>query len=199
MPDNDSNEYKEDNSDSPTIFNPDKRRIDIFGKVDRQMALDIVSIVDELKALPTKDFGRLVTVVVNTMGGLALQGLAVHDTLVHSGLNIRTVVLGEAASSGLVIALAGRKRLIYPNALLHFHATAMEFAKPKSSIEQSEEIIQKGQVKKIDEMYQKIFLANSRLTKRRLRRLELSEACLTPKQALEVGLVHEIIDGQFDL
>ncbi len=188
-------EYEVENDDNPTIFNQKKRRIDIFGKVDRQMVLDLVSIIDELKV----ERDGLVTIVVNTTGGLASQGLAIYDILTRSGLNIRTVILGEVASSGLAIVLAGKKRLIYPNALLHFHATAMEFNKPTSILEQATAIMQREQVRKIDEMYQKIFLANSRLTKRMLRNMELKEACLTAEQALKIGLVHEIIHGQFDL
>lgn len=187
-----------ENDDTSTIFNLSKRRIDLFGKVDRQMILDLTSILDELGNSPMKQDEQL-TIVVNTTGGLALQGLAAHDILTHSGFNIRTIVLGEAASSGLALVLAGQERLIYPNAILHFHATAIEFDKPKNVIEQSDKIIQGKLIKTIDALYQKIFLDNSNLTKRRLRSLELNEACLNAKQALEAGLVHRIIENRFNL
>src|SRR3989344_9685570 len=77
------------------VFNLKKRRIDIFCKIDRNAVLMMQAIIEELKGSKVRE--RPVTVVVNTDGGLAFQGLAIYDLVKNSGLKFRTIVLGEVA------------------------------------------------------------------------------------------------------
>ena len=180
-----------DGEDNKIIFNLKTRRIDVFCRIDRNAVLMMQSIIEELKR--DKGKTKLVTMVVDTDGGLAFQGLAIYDLVKNSGLKFRTIVLGEVASAGLAVVLAGDERWMHKHASLHFHATAMQFMKPKESIEQHEEDIQRGQKRVINRLYYEITMANSNLTNAQIRRLERNEICTTAEQALKFGLIHKII------
>ncbi len=176
------------------------RRIDVFCKVNQQATLHVQSILEEMKKRGVSNGKeRKVTVVVNTQGGEALQGLAIYDLLRSSGFRIRTVVLGEVASSGLAIILAGHERLMHKNAILNFHQTAMEFEKGESVkvLRQEEAEIERAQIKIIDALYARITLENSRISLRQLNALEKRDAYVTAEQALKMGFVHELI-GHFE-
>ncbi len=177
------------------VYDPASRRIDIFCKIDQKAALYIHQLLNEFKKgkEAVRKRGK-VTIVVNTRGGEALQGLAIYDLIRSSGFDVRTVVLGEVASSGLVVALAGRERFMHQNAILHFHRTAMEFGTPRQVVEWSEATRERAQAMAIDELYAAITLGNSKITRKELEDLESREAYMTAPEALKAGLVHKIIE-----
>ncbi len=173
------------------------RRIDVFCKINQQATLHVQSILEEMKKRGGPNGKeRKVTVVVNTRGGEALQGLAIYDLLRSSGFRIMTIVLGEVASSGLAIVLAGHERLMHRNSVLNFHQTAMEFEKGQSVkvLRQEEVEIERAQTRIVDALYAKITLENSRISLRQLRALERREAYVTAEQALKMGFVHKLIE-----
>lgn len=167
------------------------RRIDIFASIDRSVTLHVQAILGEFKKTRRK---QKVTIVVNTRGGEALQGLAIYDLIRSSGLAVRTIILGEVASSGLAVALAGDERWMHKNAILHFHRTAMEFGGPKTVIERHESEIEASQIEVIDALYDSITLRNTRISPLKLKSLERNESYMTAPEALEFGFVHKIID-----
>lgn len=187
--------------DNPVIYDEASKRIDIFCIIDRNAVLHVQSILAAIAALKgrvleleNRDDNLDLTVVVNTRGGEALQGLAIYDLLRVSGLNVKTVILGEVASSGLAVIMAGRERWMYRHAILHFHQTAMEFGEPKKILERHETDIERAQIEEVDRLYNEITLANSNLTLEQLESLERREAYVTAPEALELGLIHKIID-----
>lgn len=179
--------------DSPVIFDRKTRRIDMFGKIDRNATMRLQSILCEFKNGKLSDKNKTITMVVNTCGGVAMQGLAIYDLCRSSGLNIRTIVLGEVASSGLAIALAGTERWMYENSIFHFHQAAMEFSAPTKVVERARLDMEQRQIKIVDELYAKITLENSKLSIGQLTRLERQEDYMTAPDALRWGLVHKII------
>lgn len=185
---------RRDEEDNHIIFNVEKRRVYIFCTINRDATLEMQSLLDEFEENSIgKENDRPITVVVNTEGGLAFQGLAIYDLMRTSGLKFRTVVLGEVASAGLVIALAGQERWMHRHASLKFHATAMQFAEPQKTLEQYDEDMQRGWKNVVNKLYDEITIANSRLAARQIHKLERQQSCLTADQALKLGLVHKII------
>jgi ATP-dependent protease ClpP protease subunit len=184
--------------DIPVVFDKASMRIDIFCRISPKTTLDVHSILKELGSLKGNGSGgnrKRITVAVNTHGGEALQGLAIYDLLRSCGLDVTTVVLGEVASSGLAVVLAGKERLMYQNAILHFHQTAMEFEKGKSIriLRQEEVERERAQIRIVDALYAKITLENSRISLRRLRALERQDTYVMAEQALKMGFVNGLI------
>ncbi|MBI2063197.1 MAG: ATP-dependent Clp protease proteolytic subunit [Candidatus Yanofskybacteria bacterium] len=177
------------------IFNIEKRRIYIFRVIDRDATLEMQSLLDEFKENgdATKKDSVPITIVINSPGGSAFQGLAIYDLLKSSGFKLITIILGEVASAGVAISLVGDQRWMHKNAVIHFHAAAFQFENPKERLERFERDIMQKEVRVVETLYENIYLANSKLTRKKLRELELHEDCLTSDQALKFGLVHKII------
>lgn len=62
-----------------------------------------------------------IVVNINSFGGYASEGMAIHDALVETGKEVETKVYGTAASAATVIAQAGTRRLMSKNALYLIH------------------------------------------------------------------------------
>ncbi len=189
----------DDSQASLVISDLGLRRIDIFCRINQQAALHVQSILEEIRKKGVSNGKeKKVTVVVNTQGGEAMQGLAIYDLLRSSGFRIRTIALGEVASSGLAVALAGHERLMHKNSILHFHQTATEFGKgePIKVLRQEEVERERAQTKVVDALYARITLENSHISLRQLKALERREAYVTAEQALKMGFVNELI-GHF--
>ena len=54
---------------------------------------------------------KVITVLINSVGGSVFQGYAIYDLLKNCGVTIHTHVEGLAASMASVIMMAGEKRL----------------------------------------------------------------------------------------
>lgn len=65
-----------------------------------------------------------ITIRISSPGGNVLDGLALYDFIVglkNSGIKVRTVVLGVAASMAAVLLQAGSTRIVGPNARILIH------------------------------------------------------------------------------
>lgn len=65
--------------------------------------------------------GKAVTVRINSMGGLAYDGITIHNALLNHDGKVRTVIEGMAGSAASVIAMAGEPVEMYENAHLFIH------------------------------------------------------------------------------
>ena len=80
-------------------------------------------IVAQLLFLEAEDHEKEILFYINSPGGLVTAGLAILDTMTFIKPDVRTVVMGQAASMGSLLAQAGTagKRMILPNARTMIH------------------------------------------------------------------------------
>lgn len=69
--------------------------------------------------------GRAVNVRINSLGGLAYDGITIHNALVAHDGKVTTIVEGMAGSAASVIAMAGDPVQMYENAHLFIHRALM--------------------------------------------------------------------------
>ena len=69
--------------------------------------------------------GRPVNVRINSMGGLAYDGIAIHNALASHDGKVTTIIEGMAGSAASVIAVAGHTVKIFENAEFFIHCAAM--------------------------------------------------------------------------
>lgn len=69
--------------------------------------------------------GRPVNVRINSMGGLAYDGITIHNALVAHDGDVTTIIEGMAGSAASIIAMAGSPVQIYENAHLFIHRAQM--------------------------------------------------------------------------
>src|SRR5260370_19006543 len=73
--------------------------------------------------LESEDPDKDINIYVNSPGGLVTAGLAIYDTMQYVKPAVSTICLGQAASMGAMLLLAGAKgkRYALPNARILIH------------------------------------------------------------------------------
>ncbi|MDE6595680.1 MAG: ATP-dependent Clp protease proteolytic subunit [Oscillospiraceae bacterium] len=78
------------------------------------------NLIQKLMYLDSKDFGEI-TLYINSPGGEVISGLAVYDYIKIMKSPVKTVCIGDAASMGAIIFLAGEKREMLPHTRILIH------------------------------------------------------------------------------
>ena len=78
------------------------------------------NLIQKLMYLDSKDLGEI-TIYINSPGGELISGLAVYDYIKIMKSPVRTVTIGDAASMGAIIFLAGEKREMLPHTRILIH------------------------------------------------------------------------------
>ena len=96
------------------------RVILLEGEVHDQMANLIVA---QLLFLESEDSNKDISMYINSPGGSVTAGLAILDTMNFISCDVSTIVMGQAASMGSLLASSGTKgkRSILPNARHMIH------------------------------------------------------------------------------
>ncbi len=98
-----------------------KDRIIMLGtEIDDDVANIIVA---QMLFLESEDPEKDINIYINSPGGSVTAGLAIYDTMQYVKPNISTICVGQAASMGAMLLLAGEKgkRFALPNARIMIH------------------------------------------------------------------------------
>ncbi len=124
-----------------------KDRIIFLGDaIDDHMANTVIA---QLLFLQTDDPEKDIHLYVNTPGGVVSSGLAIYDTMQYVKPDIATYCIGQAASMGAILLMAGAKgkRFALPNARIMVHQPMGGFQGQASDIEiHAREIIKTREV-----------------------------------------------------
>ncbi len=137
---------------------------------------------------PTKD----IHLYINSPGGLIYPGLAIYDTMQLVRANVQTIAVGSTASLATVLLAAGTKgkRASLPNATLHMHPAGGGSRGYAQDVEiQARELLR---------MNRKIYQILAYHTGQPLERIEADfqrDRYLTPTEAVEYGLIDEVLPG----
>lgn len=173
------------------------RIVFLAGEVEENMANHIVA---QLLLLESQSDSPI-NMYVNSPGGLVTAGLAIYDTLTFIKAPVNTIVIGQAASMGSLLAQAGTgKRYITQNArhMVHrvssgtggtsgsIHVQELEFEDARRRLEES---------KKLNEKLTRIYERHNSKGKtfEELHQTMKFDTYLSADEALEFGLVDEII------
>ncbi|MGA9524192.1 MAG: ATP-dependent Clp endopeptidase proteolytic subunit ClpP [Myxococcaceae bacterium] len=98
-----------------------KDRIIMLGtEIDDDVANVIVA---QLLFLESEDPDKDISIYINSPGGSVTAGLAIYDTMQYVKPQVSTICIGQAASMGAVLLLAGAKgkRFSLPNSRIMIH------------------------------------------------------------------------------
>src|SRR5688572_1918250 len=94
----------------------------LYGEVGNPYeAMDARSVGQFLRA----NKGRAVNVRINSPGGLAYDGITIHNALLAHDGPITTIIEGMAGSAASIIAMAGAPVQMYENANLFIHRASL--------------------------------------------------------------------------
>ena len=106
-------------------------------------------VIAQLLFLQTEDPEKDIHIYINSPGGVVSAGLAIYDTMQYVKPNIATYCLGQAASMGAILLMAGAngKRNSLPNSRIMVHQPMGGFQGQASDIEiHAKEIIKTREV-----------------------------------------------------
>jgi len=176
------------------------RRIDPYTKLfeDRIIFLgtpisdDIANaVMAQLLCLQQMDAERDIEIYINSPGGSFTALTAIYDTMRYIKPDVRTVCLGQAASAAAVILAAGTKgkRLALPNSRILIHQPATEGGYGQSSdIE-----IQAREILRIRSLMEQMLADDTGKTMEEISRDIERDKYLTADQALEYGIIDEVL------
>jgi len=176
------------------------RRIDPYTKLfeDRIIFLgtpisdDIANaVMAQLLCLQQMDAERDIEIYINSPGGSFTALTAIYDTMRYIKPDVRTVCLGQAASAAAVILAAGTKgkRLALPNSRILIHQPATEGGYGQSSdIE-----IQAREILRIRSLMEQMLAEDTGKTMEEISRDIERDKYLTADQALEYGIIDEVL------
>jgi ATP-dependent Clp protease protease subunit len=179
------------------------RRIDPFAKLfeDRIIFLgtpisdDIANaVMAQLLCLQSMDPDRDVSIYINSPGGSFTALTAIYDTMRWLKPDIQTVCLGQAASAAAVLLAAGTKgkRLALPSSRILIHQPYTEGTYGQASdIE-----IQANEILRMRTMLEEMISQNTNKTVEQVSRDIERDKILTAQQAIEYGLIDQVLDSQ---
>ncbi len=177
------------------------RRIDPYAKLfeDRIIFLgtpisDEVAnaVMAQLLCLQLMDPDRDISLYINSPGGSFTALTAIYDTMRYLKPDVQTVCIGQAASAAAVLLAAGApgKRLALPNSRILIHQPYTEGTGGQiSDLE-----IQANEILRMRALLEKMLSDHSGKTPEEVSRDVERDKILTAQQAVEYGLIDQVLD-----
>lgn len=178
-----------------------ERAYDIYSRLlkDRIVFLgspvtdDIANLITaQLLFLESEDPERDIHFYINSPGGSITAGLAIYDTMQYIKPQVSTLCLGQAASMGAWLLAAGAqgKRYALPHARIMIHQPLMMGGMQGQA---SDIDIHAREILRIREQLNNILVRHSGQSLKKIEKDTDRDLFLTSKQAVEYGLVDEVI------
>jgi ATP-dependent Clp protease, protease subunit len=176
-----------------------ERAYDIYSRLlkDRIVILgypitdDVANLITaQLLFLESEDPEKEISFYINSPGGSVTAGLAIYDTMQFIRPQISTLCLGQAASMAAILLLAGAKgrRYALPHSRIMIHQPLGGAQGQASDIE-----IQAREILRVREMLNAIIMRHTGQNLRKIEKDTERDLFLPPEQAVEYGLIDEVI------
>ncbi len=169
-----------------------ERIIFLNGPIEDNMASLVCA---QLLFLESENPSKDIYMYINSPGGIVTSGLAIYDTMQYVKPDIATVCMGQAASAGSLLLTAGasKKRFSLPHARIMTHQPSGGFQGQASDIEiHAKEIINLRS--RLNEIYEK----HSGKSIKQIEKIMERDTFMSPKEALDMGLIDEIVEKRPD-
>ena len=179
-----------------------ERSYDIFSRLlkDRIVMLDTAVteqsaslIVSQLLFLESEMPSKSISLYINSPGGSVTAGMAIYDTMQFIKPDVHTIVIGQACSMGSLLATAGAKghRKILPNARHMIHQPLGGMQGQASDVE-----IQANELVRWKKVLTEIYVKHTGKSFEELEKDMDRDNFMTAQEALDFGLVDEIISSR---
>jgi ATP-dependent Clp protease protease subunit len=147
-------------------------------------------IIAQLLYLEREDSDKGISLYINSPGGVISAGLAIYDTMRMISSEVSTVCMGMTASMATVLLSGGAKgkRYTLPNSTVHMHQPMGGAQGQASDIE-----IAAREIIRLQDKIRTILSENTGQTYDRISRDTDRDFYLTAEQAVEYGLVDEML------
>jgi ATP-dependent Clp protease protease subunit len=165
-----------------------KERIVMLGMPINDQVANVV--IAQLLYLEREDPDKDISLYINCPGGIISAGLAIYDTMQLIRPDVSTICVGMAASMGTVLLCAGAKgkRYALPNATIHLHQAVGGAQGQAADIE-----IAAREIMRLQALLRNILIRHTGQAEEKITHDTDRDFYLTPEQAVEYGLVDEVI------
>ncbi len=168
-----------------------KDRIIFLGSEVNDAVADVIAA--QLLFLESEDPEQDIHLYVNSPGGSVTAGLAIYDTMQYVTPDVSTMCVGQAASMGAVLLTAGApgKRFALPHSRIMLHQPLGGVQGQATDID-----IHAREVLRIREELNNILVRHTGQTLKRIEKDTDRDMFMTSKQALEYGVIDEVISSR---
>lgn len=131
---------------------------------------------------------KTITLYLNSPGGDLFVGLVAAEVIKKSVTPVHITVLSLAASMGSVLLASGHKRTAYKHSNILIHDGSTGIAGSSNKVKDHMKYFDKK-----SEQIKDFIVANSKVTREKYKEMEDREWWLTAEEALEYGLLDEIL------
>ena len=157
------------------------------GPIEDHMANLIIA---QLLFLESENPSKDIFLYINSPGGTITSGLSIYDTMQMIPNDICTYSVGLSASMGTILLTAGTKgkRYALPHSTMMMHSASGGAGGTVSDIQ-----IQAKEILRVNDELTKIMAKHTGQSEARIRKDEDRDFWMDAKQAVEYGLVDEVI------
>jgi len=165
-----------------------RERIVMLGMPINDQVANVV--IAQLLYLDREDPDKDINLYIHCPGGIISAGLAIYDTIQLIRPEVSTICIGLAASMGTILLCAGTKgkRYALPNSTIHMHQAAGGAQGQASDIE-----IAAREIMRLQEILRNILVEHTGQPLDKIIHDTDRDFYLDPKQAVEYGIVDEIL------
>ena len=174
---------------APTIFSHVCSRTDYFlnGPIEDGVASLVCS---QLLFLESENPKKDITLYINSPGGIVTSGLAIYDTMEYIRPDVSTVCMGQAASMGSLLLMAGAagKRHALPNSRIMTHQPSGGFQGQASDIE-----IHAREILDLRKRLNTIYEQHTGKSLKQVEKIMERDTFMTAEDAKAFGLIDEVV------
>ncbi len=148
-------------------------------------------VVAQLLYLESESPTKEIAMYINSPGGVVTSGLSIYDTMQYVRPKVSTLIVGQAASMGSLLACAGEKGLRYalPNSRIMVHQPSGGYQGQATDI-----AIHAEETLKLKKRLNEIYAKHSGQTVRNVEKALERDKFMSPEEALEWGHIDEIVE-----
>jgi ATP-dependent Clp protease protease subunit len=167
-----------------------KERIVFLGTPINDQVANLV--IAQLLFLAREDPDKDINLYINSPGGVISAGLAIYDTMQLIQPAVSTICLGMAASMATVILTAGAKgkRFALPNSTIHLHQAVGGAQGQAADVE-----IAAREIMRLQDIIRGLLVKHTGQSMEKIVHDTDRDFYLTPEQAVEYGIVDDILAG----
>lgn len=168
-----------------------KERIIFLGMPINDQVANLI--IAQLLYLEREDPEKDINLYIHCPGGIIAAGLAIYDTMQLIRCDVSTICVGLAASMGTLLLCAGAKgkRYALPNSTIHLHQAVGGAQGQAADIE-----IAAREIMRMQETIRNIIAQHTGQPMEKIAHDTDRDFYLNPKQAMEYGIIDEILSTQ---
>ncbi|KAJ4746954.1 ATP-dependent Clp protease proteolytic subunit [Rhynchospora pubera] len=180
--------------------NRGERSYDIFSRLLKERIICINGPIDDATAavvvasllfLESENPNKLISMYINSPGGIVTSGMAIYDTMQYIRSPVSTLCLGQAASMGSLFLAGGApgERRCLPNARIMVHQPSGGAQGQATDI-----AIQAKEIIKLRDRLNKIYVKHTKQPLERIEQCMERDLFMSPEEAKEFGIIDEVIE-----